>query len=324
MKIYGTLGPACSDRAVLAGMIKAGMNGIRLNLSHGMLNSFEKPLEELKAAEQLCKAKVEIVIDMEGPELRVGDIPRTLELEAGQRVILGREIPLKDIVIRQLEAGMLCRLDDGNIELEILDAVSGGFACRVLRGGVLLPRKSFAVIGKKLSVPLLTDNDAENLKLAKELNVASVLQPFVRCADDVYSVKDELVQIGCSDIEVIAKIEDPEGLCNADEIIAAADKVLFARGDLGNCMDMWLLPEHQKQIAKKCLDGGKSLIIATQLLASMEKNPVPTRAEMNDIYNCVLDGADGLMLTGETAAGKYPVEAIRYLTKAAERGIINR
>ena len=132
-----------------------------------------------------------------------------------------------------------------------------------------------------------------------------------------------LAGLGCENIEVIAKIEDKTGLDNAAGIIEAADRVLFARGDLGNSMDMWLLPKYQKIIAQKCTAANKSLIIATQLLASMENNPVPTRAEMNDIYNSVLDGADGLMLTGETAAGKYPVQAIKYLKNAADQALMS-
>ena len=317
MKIYGTLGPACSDSSVLTDMIREGMNGIRLNLSHGMLESFKSSVNELRAAEKACNASVEMVIDMEGPELRVGNIREPLMLNIGDNVVLGRDIPLKDIVLEQLCTGLVCRLDDGKIELEIIDKSSEGFVCRVLRGGKLLPRKSFAVLGRSIKVPLLTDNDIKNLNVAKTMGVSAILQPFVRCADDIYDVKRKLAKLGCEDIEVIAKIEDINGLNNADGIIKAADRVLFARGDLGNSMDMWLLPAHQKTISQKCAAANKSLIIATQLLASMENNPVPTRAEMNDIYNCVLDGADGLMLTGETAAGKYPVQAIRYLKNAA-------
>lgn len=319
MKIYGTLGPACSDSRILADMIRSGMNGIRLNLSHGMLESFGRAINELRIAEKNCSADVELVIDMEGPELRVGNITEPLMLNVDDRIALGRDIPLKQTVLDQLEVGMICRLDDGKIELEIIDADCGKYICRVIRGGKLLKRKSFAVPGHKIQVPLLTQNDISNLAVAKNIGVNAILQPFVRCASDVTEVKNKLHELGCGHIEVIAKIEDVNGLNNADEIIAAADRVLFARGDLGNCMDMWLLPGHQKNISQKCTAAGKRLIVATQLLASMENAAVPTRAEMNDIFNSVLDGADGLMLTGETAAGKYPVEAIKYLTQCAKQ-----
>ncbi len=321
MKIYGTLGPACSNRLILADMIGSGMNGIRLNLSHGMLESFGQAINELRAAEKACSTTVELVIDMEGPELRIGNIPEPIVLNVDDKIALGRDIPLKQIVLDQLEIGMICRLDDGKIELEIVEQTDNDYICRVIRGGTLLPRKSFAVPGHKIQVPLLTQNDISNLIEAKNIGVNAILQPFVRCASDVFDVKNKLQELGCADIEVIAKIEDINGLNNSDEIIAAADRVLFARGDLGNCMDMWLLPGHQKTVAQKCAASGRPLIIATQLLASMENAAVPTRAEMNDILNSVLDGADGLMLTGETAAGKYPVEAIKYLTQCAKQAL---
>lgn len=295
------------------------MNGIRLNLSHGMLTSFEPYLNELIAAERECAAKVEIVIDMEGPELRIGQLNNALNLCDGDIVNLGDEIPLRSYILEQLEPNMICRLDDGKIELVILKKDKSGFLCKVTRGGVLKSKKSFAVLDHSFIVPVLTDNDISNLRYAAKYDISAILQPFVRSANDIIEVRKVLNKLGLPNVKVIAKIEDINGLNNADEIILEADTVLFARGDLGNCLDLWLLPSFQKKISQKCIGANKPLIIATQLLASMENKPVPTRAEMNDIYNSVIDGATGLMLTGETAAGKYPVESIGFLAKAAEQ-----
>ena len=324
MKIYGTLGPACADKDTLVKMINAGMNGIRLNLSHGMLDSFKDYLDALHDAERICNTKIELVIDMEGPELRIGRLEHPTCLENGAEVCLGKDIPLAESITDQLEKGMVCMVDDGKIELEAMHRSEEGFVCKVVRGGILSSRKSFAVKDHDFAVALLTENDITNLKKAKCAGVSAILQPFVRCGQDIVKVRRALDELGCSEIRILAKIEDIHGIEHADEIIDHADCVVFARGDLGNCIDMWLLPGYQKLIAKKCLAAGRPMVIATQLLASMEAAPVPTRAEMNDIYNSALDGAYGLMLTGETAAGKYPARAIEYLAKAAAQGIKDR
>lgn len=318
IKLYGTLGPACHSTDVLYEMIQNGMTGIRINLSHGDITSFDEYLKNLECAEQRSGKKIDLVIDMEGPEMRVGTLTDPLRLSDEDIVELGTDIPLDKSILNDLETGMVCRLDDGKIEVEIVAQTNNGFKCKVIRGGVLLSRKSFTVIGKSFTRPLLTERDLNNLNKAARYGVSAILQPFVHTAKDVYDVKEILYQNGCANVLLMAKIEDEIGIGNMEEIVSATDIVVFARGDLGNNIDMWKLPKLQKRLAAVCKKQGKPFIIATQLLASMEYNPTPTRAEMNDIFNCAMDGAYGLMLTGETAAGKYPSRAMYFLGSAAK------
>lgn len=319
-KLYGTLGPSCGNAEILCEMINVGMTGIRLNLSHGDIDSFKGYLDELNKAEEICGKKVELVIDMEGPEMRVGKVSKPLVLLEQELIVLGDDIPLDESILAQLEKGLVCRLDDGKIELLVQEKIENGYLCLVKRGGTLLPRKSFAVIGKNFTRPVLTERDIRNICNARMYGISAVLQPFVHSSNDVNEVKKALIEHGCPEVAVMAKIEDEMGVNNMDEIVASSDYVVFARGDLGNNMDMWKVPKIQKRLAVVCRNLGKPFIVATQLLASMEKNPTPTRAEMNDIFNCVVDGACGLMLTGETAAGNYPAKAIYFLGKAAAEG----
>lgn len=318
IKLYGTLEPSCGNAEILCEMINEGMTGIRLNLSHGNLDSFTEYLDQLNKAEDICGKIIELVIDMEGHEMRVGNLQNPIVLLEQELIVLGEDIPIDKDVLEQLEAGLVCRLDDGKIELFIQEKVENGYLCIVKRGGRLLPRKSFAVIGKNFTRPVLTKRDVDNIRNARKYGVAAILQPFVHSSKDVDEVRKVLAKQGCPDIAVMAKIEDEIGINNMDDIVSSSDYVVFARGDLGNNMDMWKVPKMQKRLAAVCKKQGKPFIVATQLLASMEKNPTPTRAEMNDIFNCALDGAFGLMLTGETAAGNYPAKAIYYLGKAAD------
>ena len=317
MDYYGTLGPSCADPSILIKMIRAGMTGIRLNLSHGMLSSFIPQLEALHIAEKDTGRKMKVLIDARGSETRTGVLEHPIVLKADQTVYIGKEIPLDKETSDQLESGMICSIDDGKIQIEILS----GKKCKVLKGGLLLSRKSFAVKGRVLLRDIMTEDDEENIKAASRMGIGCVMQPFVRSAEDVIGFKKRLSGLGAPQMCLFAKIEDPFGLLNINEIAEAADCIVFARGDLGNNTDPWLLPGEQKRIASVCKEIGKPFIVATQLLASMENSPVPTRTELNDIYNSVLDGAGGLMLTGETASGKYPDEAMRYLVLTAEEAV---
>ncbi len=317
MDYYGTLGPSCSDPSVLAKMIRAGMTGIRLNLSHGNLESFGKQLDALQEAEAETCVKMKKLIDVQGRETRTGTPERPVVLKNDQIVYIGKDIPLDDKTADQLENGMVCFIDDGKIKIEVIE----GRKCKVIKGGLLLPRKSFAVKGKAFDKEIITPVDEINVKAASAIGIGCVMQPFVRSADDVIGFKKRLAELGASQMRLFAKIEDGCGLSNVSEIADAADCIVFARGDLGNNIDLWRLPGEQKKVAAVCKESGKPFIVATQLLSSMESSPVPTRAELNDIYNSVLDGAEGLMLTGETAAGKYPDEAMKYLVLVAEEAV---
>lgn len=313
LQIYGTLGPACSDTETLVRLLDAGMTGIRLNLSHVGLPAAEEQLEHLQAAALRSGVTPELLIDMQGPELRVGALPSPLPLETGAQVRLGEEVPLPPQVLSHLTSGQEVLLDDGRLLLRVTEAFSGGALARVERGGVLRSRKSAALPGVDIHLPAMTDSDRANLRLAKAFGVTGVMQPFVRGREDLETVRAALDASGGEDIRLFAKIENLDGVSKLPELLPAADEIVIARGDLGNSGPLWKLPALQKRIAAACREAGEPFMAVTQMLASMEQNPVPTRAEVSDIFNAVLDGASSVMLTGETAAGKYPVEAMRYM-----------
>ncbi len=211
-------------------------------------------------------------------------------------------------------------LDDGKIEGEILECGKGQLLVKILRGGILKPRKSIAVPGKNMDTPTLTVQDMENLKIARQYGVTGVMLPFVRSGEDLRCLRQVLEKNHGEDIKIFAKIENMQGVEGLESFISLADEIVIARGDLGNAMALWELPAVQKQIGEKCRRAGKPFMVVTQMLDSMEHRPVPTRAEVSDIYNAVLDGASSLMLTGETAMGEFPAEAMFYLVKTAESG----
>ena len=204
-------------------------------------------------------------------------------------------------------------LDDGKLLLEAAD----GHTAKVLRGGMLQSRKSLALPGLDVRLPALTEADRENLRDAASFGVTGVMQPFVRDRADLETVRDALDKAGCGHVKLLAKIENLAGVEKLPELLPAADEIVIARGDLGSAMDLWDLPAVQKSIAAQCRQHGTPFMVVTQMLASMETRPVPTRAEVSDIFNAVLDGAASVMVTGETAAGRYPVEVIKYLANTA-------
>nr|WP_243035670.1 pyruvate kinase [Clostridium sp. AM45-5] len=231
-------------------------------------------------------------------------------------------IELPDITIPYLIPGQEILLDDGKIHLKVVEnsenrKLGSGekrrYFAKVLWGGLLKSRKSAAFPGAKINSPTLTKADLENIRLAKEMGVTGVMQPFVRGREDLECVKNALKEAGAEDVKLFAKIENLDGVRKLEELIPEADEIVIARGDLGNAVHLWDLPSVQREISQKCLVTGKPFMVVTQMLASMERNPVPTRAEVNDIFHAVLDGASSVMVTGETAAGDYPVEVIRYL-----------
>lgn len=318
MDLYATLGAACADRETLSALFREGMTAARLNLSHTSLRDCAPLLDAFFAAASDAGVRPRLVIDLQGPELRVGTLARPLALPAGGSAVLGAEgIPVPRSVIEAAEPGDRISLDDSALLLEVISRENASLRCRVSRGGTLQSRKSLAILGREIGSPALTDEDRANLRDASGFGATDVLQPFVRGADDVRAVREALGEAGLPHIRVMAKIENRRGLDRLDEIIAAADEICIARGDLGNAMPLWELPRRQKEIARRCREAGKPFCVATQMLWSMHERAVPTRAEVLDIYNCVLDGASGLMLTGETAVGKYPVEAMRYLAQTA-------
>ena len=316
-RIYGTLGPACAAEETLREMLSLGMTGMRLNLSHTDLNAAAPQIEALHRAAAACGVPVDLLIDMQGPELRVGVLPKPLPLAEGEQVSLAA-LRLPEPLQSRLAPGQELLLDDGKLLLRVVSAAQA----LVLRGGLLQSRKSAAAPGLTVPMPALTEHDRANLAAAAGFGVTGVMQPFVRGREDLEQVRAALNTAGGEGIRLFAKIESREGLARLDTLLPAADEIVIARGDLGNAMPLWQLPAAQKHIAARCRAAGKPFMVVTQMLASMEQKPVPTRAELCDIFNAVLDGAASVMVTGETAAGAWPAEVIRYLTntvREAER-----
>ena len=306
-KLYGTLGPACADTDTLRALLRAGMRGVRLNLSHGPLAERAPWLESLRRAETAEGVSCDLLIDLQGPELRVGAHFAPLTLREGDTLTLGEAFPVPPILTGNLQDGDELLLDDGTLSLRVLDARA--MTCRVERGGVLRSRKSLAVAGRELPASALTEMDMENLSRAREYGVTALMQPFVRGADDLRAVRAALRETGAQELKIFAKIENMTGLHRLDEILPLADVVVIARGDLGNAMPLWELPRAQSPF-----------MVSTQMLHSMHHAAVPTRAEVTDVYQAARSGADYLLLTGETAVGEYPVEAMTYFAKIAANG----
>lgn len=335
-EIFGTFGPACASKEVMKKMIEAGMTGMRLNLSHTTLTESEAYIKNYQEAANTCGVKPQILIDMKGPELRVGKMLEPLHLEEGMtNLFLDVQenydlstkavnlLPVPQEVLETLAEGDQLLLDDGKLLLRVgVKNETNQIEAQVLRGGVLHGGKSIKVVNKQVAMPPLTPHDMENIKQAKDYGVTALMQPFVLNGEDLQYVREVLNEHGAEKVQIFAKIENRIGVENLESILPKADVIVIARGDLGNDMPLWELPRIQKQIEHVCKKYDKPYIVVTQMLASMEEQPVPTRAEVSDIYHAVYHGAWGVMLTGETAVGKYPVEAVRYLTNTAAQACI--
>ena len=317
MELYGTLGPACADAETLGLMLDAGMTGARLNLSHTGLEGGARLIEALFEAGRSRGVEPELLIDTQGPELRTGALSSPLTLSKGDVVTLGGEglIPVPGTVLELLRPGTELLLDDARLSLGVLGCDGNTARAEVLRGGVLGSRKSITLPGLEAAAPALTESDRLNLAAARSWGVTAVMQSFTRSARDIAAVRSALG--GEAGIRVFAKVESREGVEAMPELLPASDMIVIARGDLGAAFGIYALPPLQKRLAAACRAAGAPFMVVTQLLYSMQQNPVPTRAEVSDIYNAVLDGAAALMLTNETAAGKYPAEAMRALVLAA-------
>ena len=229
-------------------------------------------------------------------------------------------IPCPACLLDAITPGQKLLLDDGKLLLRV-NAVDTALHCTVLRGGLLQSRKSIAVPGVEVPSPTLTDEDLQNLHIAADCGVTGVMLPFVRSAEDIRTLRAALEDAHAGQIQIFAKIENLAGVRTLPEFLPLVDQVVIARGDLGNAMPLWELPRCQKQLASLCRAAGVPFMVVTQMLDSMQTRAVPTRAEVSDIYNAVLDGAASLMLTGETAAGQYPVQAMEYLVKTAQTAL---
>ena len=313
MDFYGTIGPACARTDLLRRMVSAGMTGIRMNLSHGSLEQHADWLALIRAA-----GIRKLLIDLQGPELRTGRLPRPLTLAEGSSLRLGHGgVDCPPVLVQSCRPGQKLLLDDGRILARVVHCEPEALLCTVLRGGELQSRKSIAAPGLTVASPTLTGEDLQNLRIAKQCGVTGVMLPFVRSAEDIRTLRRALEQAGAGDIRIFAKIENQAGVEALPDFLPLVDEVVIARGDLGNAMPLWELPRCQKQLAAACRAAGVPFMVVTQMLDSMCSRAVPTRAEVSDIYNAVLDGAASVMLTGETAAGQYPVQAMEYLVRTA-------
>ena len=337
MEYYGTLGSACDDKKILQDMFSYGMTGMRLNLAHQSLSEASLEIGRVFKAAESEGIKPELLIDLQGPEQRVGDLKKPLELKEGHKIKLGigEEVPVRPQTLAAMREGIELLVDDGRLKLEVMRLHEGviknrseeergivSATCRVLRGGKLYSRKNITIGEASVDVPTLTEDDKKQLRLVRQYGVTGVMLPFVRGAGDIQLLKAELQKNDATDIRIFAKIESRSGYEHIGEIAAISDMIVIARGDLGNAYPLWELPKVQKEIAQVCRRVEKPFLVATQFLHTMEHSPVPTRAEISDIYNAVLDGAEALMLTGETAIGEYPVRAMRYLVKTATTALM--
>ena len=314
MRYYATLGPSCCDTAALSALLRRGVTGFRLNLSHTPLAARTDWIAALHEAERKTGLRAQLMIDLRGPEVRIGSLPAPLPLAEGAAVTLGADIPVDGDVLDALRPGMTVLLDDGAMALTVVD----GGVCRVTRGGTLTGHKSLTLEGVDLRRPALCEADLADLSQAAALGVNAVMQPFVRSADDLRMVRQTMAENGLANAELFAKVENQPGLDALPDWLALCDVVTIARGDLGSSLPLERLPAAQKHIAALCRSRGKPFLVVTQLLHSMIDHPSPTRAEVLDVYNAVLDGADCLMLTGETAQGRYPLESADWLIRVAQ------
>ena len=327
-KIICTLGPSTDKEGVLRELIANGMNVARFNFSHGSHEEHLGRLEKLKALREELGKPVAALLDTKGPEIRLKDFKNGVEnLVAGQTFTLTTRdvegtneicsITYKDLPM-DVEPNGTIMLDDGLIKLQIQTVNDTDIVCTVLNNGKIKNKKGVNVPGVHLSMPYMSQRDKDDIIFGIQQGYDFIAASFVRTAQDVYEIRNLLNQYD-SNIRIIAKIENREGVNNIDSILAAADAVMVARGDLGVEIDFTELPGIQKTIIERSFSFGKPIVTATQMLDSMMVNPRPTRAEISDVANAIYDGTSAIMLSGETAAGAYPVEALKTMSAIAER-----
>lgn len=328
-KLVCTLGPAIEDENIMRQMILEGMNIARLNMSHGDHEEHGKRLSMLRRLSKELNLPVATLLDTKGPEIRLGDFEqKQVVLKQGQMFTLTTNEILGNKESAYINysglpydvtPGNRILIDDGLIEMEVESVVGEEIRCLVKNTGVVSARKGVNVPGVSLSLPFINEKDYNDLKFAVEQNFDFVAASFTRSAEDMKELKHILKELGGEKIKVIAKIENSQGVENLDEILNLADGVMVARGDMGVEIPMEEVPVIQKEIIRKVYELGKQVITATQMLDSMMQNPRPTRAEASDVANAVYDGTSAVMLSGETASGKYPLECIRTMVRIASR-----
>lgn len=325
-RIICTLGPSVDDAKTLRALIDAGMDVARLNFSHGTHEEQGARIARVKQVREEAGVPIALMLDTKGPEIRIGKLPEPLVLESGQEVTLVPEgsqaqdgIPQTYAALADhVEPGMAILLDDGLMQLKVKSTDGASIVCTVENPGILKPRKSLNLPGVSIPFPAITAQDKRDIAFGIEQDIDFVALSFVRSAEAIYEARSYIRSLTDQHVGIIAKIENADAVANVAEIIQAADAVMVARGDLGVEVPEYEVPHLQKRIIRACNDEHKPVIIATQMLESMTSNPRPTRAESTDVANAIYDGADCVMLSGETAAGKYPVEAVTIMRKIAE------
>src|SRR3954466_4580570 len=323
-KIVATIGPASCTPGVLKQLVEAGMDGARLNLSHGTHDEHRERAQLVRAVEAELGRPIPLIADLQGPKLRIGELESPVTLSRGEKILVAGgetsndgELPVSPAVIGEvLQPGHEVLIDDGLVRLRVEQVESGRARCAVVTGGVVSSHKGVNLPGVPIPIPSLTRKDMDDLELALELGVDFVALSFVRSAADVRDLRALLEQAG-SQAHVIAKIEKAEAVDALVAILRETDAVMVARGDLGVEIGVALVPLLQKRIIVSALERGKPVITATQMLESMVHHAEPTRAEASDVANAVLDGSSALMLSGETAIGDFPFESVVYMDRIA-------
>ena len=328
-KIVCTLGPVSENEETLRELIKNGLNVCRLNFSHGSHEEHKGRMDLVKKLREELNMPTAILLDTKGPEIRTGkfDAPEVL-LEEGQTFT----ITMKDVMgnkemctvsykglANDVKTGDTILIDDGLVGLTVKEVNGDDIVCEVQNSGIVKNHKGVNVPGVKVNLPAITDKDRSDIEFGIEQGIDFIAASFVRKVSDVLAIREILEANNAEHIKIISKIENQEGVENLDEIIEVSDGIMVARGDLGVEIPTEEIPVVQKLMIKKCNEAGKPVITATQMLDSMIRNPRPTRAEVTDVANAIYDGTDAIMLSGETAAGKYPVEAVKTMATIAKR-----
>ena len=325
-KIICTIGPATESYASLKKLYKAGMNVARLNMSHSDHKNAKKIIDRIRKLNKQVKNPVGILLDTQGPEIRTGDTSEVVNLEPGQLVsfTVRDEIDVEttsirvhyDELIQSVSVGTLISLDNGLLNFKVLKKTKNQLECKVLDGGKLGSKRHVNLPGIRINLPSITEKDKRDIAFGLKENVDFIALSFVRDASDIEDLK-KILKTKIKKIKIISKIEDREGLSNIDDICKVSDAVMVARGDLGIETDLANLPNVQRKIMSSCAKYGVNSIVATHLLESMIENPTPTRAEVTDVANAIYEGADAVMLSGETTIGKYPTEAVNFISRIA-------
>ncbi|WP_223068432.1 pyruvate kinase [Paenibacillus caui] len=328
-KIVCTIGPSSESLENTKKLIMAGMNVARLNFSHGDFEEHGNRIKTIRQASQELGKSVAILLDTKGPEIRTGKLKtEPIELVQDEFITLTTEEILGDkdrisVTYKELpgdvEVGSTILIDDGLIGLTVLDVQGTEIKCRIVNGGTIKSKKGVNVPGVAISLPGITEKDANDIVFGIEQKIDFIAASFVRKASDVLEIRALLEKHNATHIQIISKIENQQGVDNLDEILEVSDGLMVARGDLGVEIPAEDVPLVQKMMIEKCNRVGKPVITATQMLDSMQRNPRPTRAEASDVANAIFDGTDAIMLSGETAAGKYPVESVLTMSRIAEK-----